>query len=143
MATLATKFQTGAAAAAIAAAAVITPAAIAQADEAGISAESARLATSAVLALGYTGEGNSRAAAAADADTPYRTIIQNEFLWFGPANPNSPSPAASFTFDPYGVPYFRPFVGWLQNLNFEACVLGASVKFGPYGSVTGSLARSC
>ncbi|MGU3497924.1 hypothetical protein [Mycobacterium sp. C31M] len=86
----------------------------------------------------------SSAAVSATASSP-NNIFQNQFWWFGPANPNSPTNPV-FTFTPLSlVPGFlKPAYSWFtQNLNFEACVFGASVKVGPYGTTTFSVGRGC
>lgn len=33
--------------------------------------------------------------------------------------------------------------GWAQNFNFETCLLGTTMKVGPYGTVSGTVSRGC
>ncbi|WP_036479476.1 hypothetical protein [Mycobacterium sp. VKM Ac-1816D] len=87
--------------------------------------------------------------AAAALPTPeqaIRGIFQNNLWWFGTANPTPPPSSPVFTFQPLSlVPGFlQPLYGWFtQNLNLEACVFGASLRVGPYGTTTFSVGRGC
>jgi hypothetical protein len=75
------------------------------------------------------------------------SIFQNPVWWFGPANPNPPPDTTDFfTFTPLPlIPgFFQPLWGFFtQNLNFQVCIAGLSVKVGPYGTVSGSIGSSC
>lgn len=73
------------------------------------------------------------------------SIFQNEFWWFGTPNPNPPERTVVFTFYPLAlIPAFiRPLFSWFEDINFEACVFGFSLRIGPYGAVTGSYGRGC
>lgn len=136
--------KTTTAAVALTAAAVLTPAALAQADE-DISAASARaVGNSAFLEAAYLED------SAEPSETPYKAPLQNKWIWIGESNPEPPTPyAILFHLDPMVVVSklpepVRELYGWFTNqLHFETCVLGASLKFGPYGTVTSALARTC
>lgn len=69
-----------------------------------------------------------------------QSIFQNRFWWFGTPNPSPPTQTTVFQFFPLTlVPSFlRPLFGWFENINFEACILGLTLRIGPYGTVTGS-----
>jgi hypothetical protein len=157
MSTISTKMQTGTAACAIALAATLTPAAIANASPASppiASLGGSAGVGSAVVAPDCvpTGSGKceeagvSAAGVSASGGATIRSFFQNRLVWFGTPNPNPPERTTIFEFSPLGlIPGFlRPLYGWFtQNLNFEACILGASVKVGPYGSVTGAVGNGC
>lgn len=73
-------------------------------------------------------------------------IFQNQLWWIGPASPNAAGRSTVFEFTPLSlVPGFlKPAYSWFtQNLNFEACFLGASIKVGPYGTTSLSVGRGC
>lgn len=76
------------------------------------------------------------------------TIFQNRLWWFGIPNPN-PAPRQtsriiSFTPTDWIPEFLQPLWGFFtQNINFEACILGARVVYGPYGTRTRSLTRGC
>jgi hypothetical protein len=153
MSTISTKIQTGTAACAIALAATLTPAAIANASP--VSPATASLGGSAgvgsaVVAPECFPVGSPACEAAvgisASGGAIVRSIFQNRFVWIGTPNPTPPERTTIFVFAPLGlIPGFiRPLYSWFtQNLNFETCVLGASVKVGPYGTVTGSVGKGC
>jgi hypothetical protein len=65
-------------------------------------------------------------------------IFKNRLWWFGESNPNAPE---------QGISLFElrilPDAGWFANLDFQACVFGATIKLGPYGTVSGSYTRGC
>jgi len=88
--------------------------------------------------------GDSVAAPTAGA-TGSNPLFQNPLFWFGPPNPNPPTPAFTRTFDPLAsLPgWTTAYSGWYQNMNFEACVLGLSnttvQSAGPYGTSTSSV----
>lgn len=106
---------------------------------AGAAAEAATdRASTAVGAAGATG-------ASAVGSNP---LFQNPLIWFGQPNPNPPASTVIYNFEPLSnLPEFtRPMFGWLQDFNFEGCVLGLSnvVKgtVGPYGTATRSISTS-
>lgn len=73
-------------------------------------------------------------------------IFQNQFWWIGPANPNPPARSDILVFTPLSlIPGFlKPAYSWFtQNLNFQACFLGATVTVGPYGTTSLSVGRGC
>lgn len=156
MTTIATKFQIGTAACAIAVASALGSAPIASADPAApvplrplSSAVDPDCET--VGTLGCSSSTFQPSASEAEALfiplPPPPNPLQNAFWWFGPANPTPPpGTTAFFTFNPLPlIPGFlQPLWGWFtQNLDFEVCALGLSVKVGPYGTVTGSVGSSC
>lgn len=147
-----TKFNAGTAALAIAAAAVLTPAVVANAEPAGLAPVAQALGAAAAAAddtlvlpfLDNKQDSTARVNAAAIAGAPaLSSIFQNRFFWFGTPNPNPPAGTITiFEFTPLSlIPGFlRPLYSWFtQNINFQACVFGASVKIGPYGSLSGSV----
>jgi hypothetical protein len=144
MAAIATKLKTSTAAVALTAAAVLTPAALARADE-DITAASARaIGNSAFLEVAYLDD------SAGASETPYNAPLQNKWIWIGQSNPEPPAPyAILFHLDPMVLVSqlpepVRELYGWFtKEIHFETCVLGASLKFGPYGTVTSALARTC
>lgn len=70
------------------------------------------------------------------------TIFQNSIWWFGTPNPNPPPDIQVFEFTPLtALPEFiRPLSGWWtdSSVGFSGCMLGATVRIGPYGTVTTS-----
>jgi len=121
-----TKFQVGVATCAVAAAATLTPAIAAQAD----------IATPAPLApvtqvIDNIGQDN---------------WLQNQLWWIGTANPNPPAQTTVLVFTPLSLipgflkPIYKSITG---GLNFQVCLLGASAKIGPYGTLTVSFGRGC
>ncbi|MGW0161200.1 hypothetical protein ACWDUN_18005 [Mycobacterium sp. NPDC003323] len=141
---------------ALAAAATLSPATIAQAQPApaplsSIGGQIGQLDESDCVTV--TGAECAGAAAksvsAAASATPggiVRSIFQNDLWWIGQANPNPPDRSTVLEFVPMSlVPGFlKPVYGWFtQNLNFEVCLLGGSVKIGPYGTTTVSVGRGC
>ena len=91
----------------------------------------------------------SAAAIGPSASSPgsiVRSIFQNDLWWIGQANPNPPARSDILVFTPLSlVPGFlKPAYSWFtQNLNFEACFLGATVTVGPYGTTSLSIGRGC
>ncbi len=142
---IAAKLRTSTAVVTLTAAAVLTPAALAQADE-DITAASARaVGNSAFLEAAYLED-----SAGAASETPYNAPLQNKWIWIGQSNPEPPTPyAILFHLDPMVVVSqlpepVRELYGWFtKEIHFETCLLGASLKFGPYGTVTSALARTC
>lgn len=161
MATIATKFQTGAAACAIAAAAILTPA-VAQAEPAAAVGLGSTVSSPTCTPVGSPGcpsssspsaSGSSSTtlapfAAAAPSTTllsPSGTILQNRLWWFGPPNPTPPTQTTVFTFYPLAlVPGFlQPLFSWFSDINYEVCIGGLTLQIGPYGTVSGSYSRGC
>jgi hypothetical protein len=155
---VATKVQVGTAACAIAVAAAVAPLPAAHADPAAPIPQAA---------LGGSAGGGSAELKSSDcepAESPdcasslaasdasvatlnagLQTILQNRFWWFGTPNPNPPPRTTVIEFFPLTlVPGFlRPLFGWFENINFEACILGLTLRIGPYGTVSGSYGRGC
>ena len=150
MSTVSAKISTGIAACGIAAAAVLTP---------GV-ANAAPFPQSAVGGIGgavtltstcpdgtndclNSATPGDNVAAVAPSQT---NIFQNGLWWFGPSNPTPPPQTTVFEFYPVTlIPGFlQPIYGWFtQNINFEACILGATLQIGPYGTVRGSYSQGC
>lgn len=146
---MSTKMQVGTAAVAVAAAATLAPAVIAQAQPGSVTPIPQALGAAADDSLWFL-DNNPQAAAAAVSPAALppaiTSIFQNRLIWFGTPNPTPPPGATIFEFTPLPlIPGFlRPLYSWFtQNLNFEACVLGATVKIGPYGTVSGSITQGC
>ncbi len=158
MSAIARKINIGLAAGAMAAAATFTPVPIAQAqpvpapmsalggmageldDEACVTVTGAPCASALVSSAAV---GTSAAATPGDI---VRSIFQNDLWWIGRANPTPPPRADVLVFTPLSlIPGFlKPAYSWFtQNLNFEACFLGATVTVGPYGTTTLSVGRGC
>jgi hypothetical protein len=152
MTAFATRVQAGTAACVIAAAAVLTPAAVAHADPvaplpiaslgAGVVAPvcdpEASANCDAIVSPFAIPSGDSSNAA-------LRPILQNPLWWFGIPNPTPPASTTVFTFYPLALlpGFIRPFFGWFNDINFEACVGGLRLHVGPYGTITGSYSRGC
>ena len=121
-----TKFQVGVATCAVAAAATLTPAIAAQAD----------IATPAPLAPVTQVIDN----------IAQDNWLQNQLWWIGTANPNPPAQTTVLVFTPLSLipgflkPIYKSITG---GLNFQVCLLGASSKIGPYGTLTVSFGRGC
>lgn len=155
MSALARKINIGVASCAMAAAATLTPVTVAHAQPAPapIGAVGGQLGqlddTDCVTVSGTpcaTAFAPTAVGASATPGSVVRSIFQNDLWWVGPANPNPPARATILTFTPLSlVPGFlKPAYSWFtQNLNFEACFLGASVKVGPYGTTSLSVGRGC
>lgn len=152
MSGIAGKIKVGIAAGAMAAAATLTPVTVAQADTAAIAVGSVGSQIGAAQCIPTAGApcaplptANVQAADAAPGSI-IRSVFQNDLWWIGPANPNPPARSDVLVFTPISlVPGFlKPVYGWFtQNLNFEVCLLGGSVKVGPYGTTTVSVGRGC
>jgi hypothetical protein len=147
---IAKRIQIGTAACAIAAGAAFAPAGVAQADPAVPVPTALGAAAECELAGGpecETDTADFGVASLTPLIGPPPNILQNDFWWFGPANPTPPAGTTDFfTFNPLPlIPgFFQPLWGFFtQNLNFQACVFGLSVKVGPYGTVSGSIGSSC
>jgi hypothetical protein len=154
MSAIARKISVGIATGAMAAAATLSPVTVANADTSIAisslgskigSAECEPTTTTACAPVGLP----SAAAVSGALPSPggiVRSVFQNDLWWVGPANPNPPARSEIFVFTPMSmVPGFlKPAYGWFtQNLNFEVCLLGGSVKVGPYGTTTVSVGRGC
>jgi hypothetical protein len=133
---IATKLQVGTAALAVAAAATLTPVA-AQA------APAIPVPTAPVTqVLDHLSLGPA-------------TIPDINWFYFGPTDASNPpvnrngDPALPFFAVSFKIPLLSPFI--LQPLfqalfktdSFTACVAGLSVKLGPYGTITKSIANGC
>jgi hypothetical protein len=149
---IAAKFKVGAATCVIAAAAVLTPTAVAQADPAVPLASTGSLggsagSTAALITPECDPATSSECAAAAALPSLAGpgTIFQNPFWWFGPPNPNPPTQTPVFTFYPLNLlpAFIRPLFSWFADINYEACILGFTLRVGPYGAVSGSYSRGC
>lgn len=68
---------------------------------------------------------SSNATASATGSNP---LFQNPLIWIGQPNPSSPSGTTIYEFEPLAdLPEFsRPMFGWMNDFEFEACVLGLS-----------------
>ena len=161
---LATKVHVGTAACALAAAAVLTPLPAAHASPAA----PIPLASSPGSVGGSAGGGaeliamvpaDCDPATSSDCPTTFApaasafpsllpgggTILQNPLWWFGPPNPTPPTQTPVFTFYPLNLlpGFIRPLFGWFADINFEVCIVGLTLRIGPYGAVTGSYGRGC
>jgi len=149
MTAIATKVRVGTAACAIAAAAALTPAGVAQADPAapaplaglgslgGSAGGGTALISPDCVLVGGVHCTNAPSTLAVPGPGDPGTIFKNRLFWFGASNPNPPPGVTLFQLQ------ILPNSGWFANLDFEACVFGATVKLGPYGTVTGSFTRGC
>jgi hypothetical protein len=150
---VATKVQVGTAACAIAVAATLVPLPTAQAQPAAPLPQaigSSAGTGSPAVSPDCEPEGSPDCLAAASlAILPdsilQNPIFQNPLWWFGAPNPNPPAQTTVFEFFPLAlIPGFlRPLFGWFENINFEACILGLTLRIGPYGTVSGSYSRGC
>jgi len=73
------------------------------------------------------------------------TILQNPLWWFGPPNPTPPTQTPVFTFYPLNLlpGFIRPLFSWFADINYEVCIVGLTLRIGPYGAVSGSYSRGC
>ncbi|MDO3400746.1 hypothetical protein QWI29_11960 [Mycolicibacterium neoaurum] len=145
MSAVSRKVSMGLAAGALAAAATLTPVTVAQAETPQASVLSSMVGA-AQCDPSVTAGCPSQANALPTPEQAVRGIFQNNLWWFGTANPTPPPSSPVFTFQPLSlVPGFlKPLYGWFtQNLNLEACVFGASLRVGPYGTTTFSVGRGC
>lgn len=158
MATIAKKLQIGTAAFAVAAVGFITPVvALADTDsDSDSSVGSSASKTPKREKRGGTATTPSATSPSADATasaTGDNPLIQNSLIWIGRPNPNPPPVTVEIeTFEPLGeLPEFtQGMFGWMEDFEFEACVLGlGSVTkgqsvVGPYGtSTTGFSSGGC
>ena len=154
MSAITRKINIGLAAGAMAAAATLTPINVAQAQPvlapvSALGGMAGELDDDACVTV--TGAPCIAAAAVAPsaAATPgsiVQSIFQNDLWWIGQPNPNPPARSDILVFTPLSlVPGFlKPAYSWFtQNLNFEACFLGATVTVGPYGTTSLSVGRGC
>lgn len=144
---IARKLQIGTAATAIALASVLTSAGVAQA---GPAAPVPTVGIGSSICPTDSPDCDSPSVSSLSpsvfADSGISSIIQNQFIWIGPANPNPPPRTDFFGFTPLPlIPGFlQPLWGFFtQNLNFEICVAGFSARLGPYGSLSASVGSSC
>lgn len=151
MTAIRTSIQSGTAACAIAAAAVLTPAAVAHAEPAAL------MPTTGIGAAAVPDCVTDPAVACPPSLSPFAltgpsisslgpgSIIQNPLWWFGTPNPTPPTQTTVFQFYPLAlVPGFlQPLFGWFADINFEACIGGLTLRIGPYGTVSGSYSRGC
>lgn len=149
MTAIRTRFSAGTAACAIAAAAAFTPVAVAHADPvaplpmAGIGSSICDLSSTVDCTTTVSPFAGSSAQLVFG---PPPNILQNGLWWFGTPNPTPPTQTTVFQFYPLAlIPGFlQPLYSWFtQNLNFEACVLGVTLRIGPYGTVSGSYGSGC
>ena len=160
MSTLVNKFRLSTAACAVAAAATLTPAVIANADTAAplsplsTSPLSDALGGSALgsVNLWWLGNHSNSAAnsvvssSAVPNQGPLYQIFHNKLVWVGTPNPAPPADTRPlFEVQPLNLlpGFLRPFLGWFESLNAQACVAGFSVKIGPYGTVSATVGRHC
>ncbi|MDZ7885532.1 MAG: hypothetical protein U5N53_22735 [Mycobacterium sp.] len=152
MSVIARKINIGLAAGAMAAAATLTPITVAQADTTtfavstvGSQIGAAQCVPTDTVSCAPLAAANLQGASATPGQI-IQSIFQNDLWWIGRANPNPPPQSNILVFTPISlVPGFlKPVYGWFtQNLNFEVCLLGGSVKIGPYGTTTVSVGRGC
>lgn len=77
-------------------------------------------------------------------------LFQNPIIWIGKPNPNPPTPVTEFQTLPLeDVPEpLRGAFGWMNDFEFEACILGLSSTtrgqniVGPYGTATTGFSSS-
>lgn len=158
MSAIARKINIGLAAGAMAAAATLTPITVAQAQPVpapmsalggmagGLDDDSCVTVTGAPCASTLISAAAAGPSAAATPGSIVQSIFQNDLWWIGRANPNPPARADILVFTPLSlVPGFlKPAYSWFtQNLDFEACFLGATVTVGPYGTTSLSVGRGC
>jgi hypothetical protein len=153
MSAIARKINIGVATCAMAAAATLTPVTVAHAQPAAapisvLGGTAGALSDPDCETVASTPCATSFAGATA-LPTPggiVRSIFQNDLWWIGQANPNAPTRSPILVFTPLTlVPGFlKPLYGWFtQNLNFEACLFGATLTIGAYGKTTLSVGRGC
>lgn len=71
-------------------------------------------------------------------------IFQNQFWWFGPANPAKPKTVVLAFYPLALVPGFlKPLFNWFEGVDWQVCILGATAQIGPYGTVTLSYSKGC
>jgi hypothetical protein len=73
------------------------------------------------------------------------TILQNPLWWFGPPNPTPPTQTPICTFYPLNLlpGFIRPLFSWFADINYEICIVGLTLRIGPYGAISGSYGRGC
>jgi hypothetical protein len=137
VATTFTKFQMGAAASAIAAAAVLTPAVVAHAVPAAPLPQSLGSSLGSIL-CGLTGSTPC-------TPTSPGGILSNPLLWLGTPDTTPPPSTTILSFQPLTLlpTFLQPLFGWFKNINLEVCVAGLAVKIGSYGTVSASLGAGC
>lgn len=151
------RIRTGTAACVIAAAAIFTPAAVANAEPAapipttGIGAAAVPdcvldPATACPPSLSpFASSLPSASSLSSISSLIPSSIFQNPLWWFGTPNPTPPTQTPVFQFYPLAlIPGFlQPLFGWFGNINFEFCIAGLTLQIGPYGTVSGSYSRGC
>lgn len=156
MSALARKINIGVATCAMAAAATLTPATVAQAQPAPapigvVGGQLGQLSDTDCVTVSGAPCATAFVAAAAGpsaTSTPgsiVRSIFQNDLWWIGKANPNvARSEILAFTPLSLVPGFLKPLYGWFtKSLNFEVCLLGATVTVGPYGRTSLSVGRGC
>ena len=107
--------------------------------------------TPAVVAVAQVQQGNfidrrslDGAGSSLMTGTNSAVLFLNSLVWFGNPNPTPPPVTSIVAFQPLAVlPQFaRPMFGWMEDFEFETCVLGLSsatrgqATVGPYGTAT-------
>jgi hypothetical protein len=158
---LGTKLQIGTATLAVAAAAVLTPLPTAQAANPGSLGGSAGGGAELIAITPNTPDcdpttSSNCATTVAPAIAPNAaalpsllpgggSILQNPLWWFGPPNPTPPTQTPVFTFYPLNLlpGFIRPLFSWFADINYEVCIVGLTLRIGPYGAISGSYGRGC
>lgn len=138
-ATVGTKFQTGAAACAIAGAAVLTPAVAAQADIVAVPVPAGPAFFDFVASPVVTDFMASPVLGSASYAT-------EAGWWFWGPGPGDDGPTTFFEFQPINlVPAFlRPLYSWWTSVwDFSTCAFGITFSIGPYGTTRLGYSRGC
>jgi hypothetical protein len=117
-----TKFQMVAAACAIAAAAVLTPAAVA-------AAKPDLMPTTPLTHMFDTGP----------IFGPISFSQSSPWWWLGNSpDPNGTTTAVILSFQPLALlpGFIQPLLGFFKGINLDVCVAGLSARIGPYGTVS-------
>jgi hypothetical protein len=117
-----TKFQMVAASSAVAAAAVLTPAAVA-------AAKPDLMPTTPVTQMFSTGP----------MFGPISFAQSSPWWWFGNApDPSAPPSTVILSFQPLALlpGFIQPLLGFFRAINLDVCVAGLSARIGPYGTVS-------
>ncbi len=145
MSTVATKIRVGAAASVFAAATAIGAAPVAQADEPASSALGGSLGSALAECDPLSSDCEVAAPsgiASLDGGNP---LVQNSLIWFGKGNPDPPPTWLWAEWNIYNSvwPPLQPLFSWLLDFDLEACVLGATMRVGPYGALGVGLTQGC